>query len=369
MNSVESGKGCFQETSPITKSISKALGHTYKAICHISRALICIVYEIQEIAKNTLKYLLSNAKTAPSKLDEKSIIKIFNNQNDKNIADIPFKDEEAKIEPPDEEKGIIHEKIILPITGETIDVPDDGNCLFYALSIGLKKKFDSIFLVQNEGRWNVDPNELRGDLSKADELLNQPAAFLRNQAANYLEEHLEDESIRNTLIVGIDTHKEAIQKRIKDEFSAKSILINDLKYLMARNLEDPDTWQQIMQKVAHLDVKKRSIDAEKKNLPKTDDDFLGYINATRQDKVYAGIPQTYALSYLYDISIRVCYDYGNGQKYNEIFNEKIAKEAPSKEVNEFPFDDKNEKESTTENKIPVISLAFVNGNHFRYIDD
>ncbi|MBA3602320.1 MAG: hypothetical protein H0W50_01440 [Parachlamydiaceae bacterium] len=369
MNAVESGKGCFQDIPPITKSISKALRHTYKAICHISRALISIVYEIQEIAKNTFMYLLSNAKKLPSKLDEKSITIISIKENEKNIADLSVKEDEAKIESLAKEKVLIQEKLILPPSELAIDVPDDGNCLFYALSIGLKKKFDSFFLVQNEEKWNVDPNELRDDLSKAGELLHQPAAFLRNKAANYLEEHLEDESIINALFEGIDSHKESIQKKIKDEFSAKTILINDLKYLISRNLEDSDTWHQVMQKVAHIDVKNRSIEFEKKQLPKNDDDFLSYINATRQDKVYAGIPQIYALSFLYDISIRVCYNYGNDQKYEQIFNEKISKEEPSNEINEFPFDDKNEKESKNEKITPIISLAFVNGNHFRYIDD
>jgi hypothetical protein len=128
-------------------------------------------------------------------------------------------------------------------------------------------------------------------------------------------------------------------------------------------LDNPDNWNQLFEKVKHVQTKKESIEFEKSHLPENDD-LISYIDATRQDKVYGGIPQIIAIIRLYDISIRVFYNYGNDQ-YPQIYNEKFADEC-TVECSHFPFDENCEGKKEIP---PIISLNFINDNHFTYMDD
>ncbi len=348
-------------------SIGKALKHTYKAMCHSSYALLRVMYVIQNFAKSTLIYFFSNAEPSSVKLNEKNRLDLLLSDVEESLESISGTEydsnikHEIDIELMAKEKEIIPP--ILPPSGEEIDVPDNGNCVFYALSIGLNKKFDSIFLLQNGEKWNVNPNDLRGNLSQNPDLLDEPAAFLRKQAADYLEKHINDEMVMNTLVEGIDSHKEAIQRKINAESSAETIVFEDLRILTSRNLNISDNWNQFIEKVNHGQIIRQSIEFEKSHLPENDD-FISYIDATRQDKVYGGIPQIYAICLLYDISICVCYNYAN-VPYVQIYNEKFA-DTCAVESSDIPLIENPESKKEIP---PLITLNFVNGNHFTYTDD
>ena len=53
-----------------------------------------------------------------------------------------------------------------------MDVPDNGNCLFYALAVGLKKKYIQDKVIQEKLSWEARPDQLTGNLKTAVDLLD-----------------------------------------------------------------------------------------------------------------------------------------------------------------------------------------------------
>jgi hypothetical protein len=233
-----------------------------------------------------------------------------------------------------------------------INVPDDGNCLFYAIGIGLKKNYPEDIEIQKKLGWEVDPNSLQGNLSKAYELLAAPGKLLREQAAQHLsnesklDENKKDESFRNALIGGIEDHIIAVKKEIEGDKSIILILDEELNELRERKSQDNDTLKQIEEKKLHKKSLEESIELQEKNMPKDENDIERYIALTSMNYIYCGIVQVLSLCKVYDIPIKVIYDYGKEGQYEQTYNQK-----------------ENAKRK-------VLTLAHVNDNHFKfkYID-
>ncbi len=231
-----------------------------------------------------------------------------------------------------------------------IDVPDDGNCLLYAIGVGLRTKYADYPEYQNKLNWNISTEQLEevfttsklteeGDPSSKLEreqakkhlvkLLEVPGKQLRQQAADYLKQHLTDDDVLLALFDGVRSHIDITKKKLDEERSMT---------LLLEEQEDFDNLALAMQ----------SIEQQEANMLQ-EDDLESYIKMTENDHVYCGIPQLFALCKFYDIPIRVLYKYGKADQYAETYNEQV-----------------NEGR---ESRLPTLTVAHVNDNHFKFIKD
>jgi hypothetical protein len=239
--------------------------------------------------------------------------------------------------------GIASKQGAVSPSGQAINVPDDGNCLHYALAVGLRKKYFKFPEIQDKLQWSITPNRLVGDLGNVPQLLEEPGDTLRQQAATYLEENLDNDEMMLALFGGIIDHNEIAQRKIENDKSAISILEEDLNELK-RMMPTDDVKQQLKQKQEQIKGIKESIAFQEKHLAR-EEDLQQYINMTKEDHVYCGTPQILALCKKYDIPVRVLFNYNRSNQFEQIFNEKAQATKP------------------------VLTLAHVNGNHFQYVDD
>jgi hypothetical protein len=246
-----------------------------------------------------------------------------------------------------------------------IDVPDDGNCLLYAIGIGLRKIYAEYPDIQKTLNWNISSEQLQKIFNTSElikkleptnglkqkltkhlaKLLEAPGKQLRQQAAAYLENNLTNERVRLALFDGINSHLEAARKQIQEAEELVSILMMDIQALINQP-ETMDDESQLTEKMTHLRFTQESIDLQKANLL-SENNLQGYIDITKQDHVYCGIPQLFALSKIYNIPIRVVYKYGKADQYSEIYNEEvnIGRSSP----------------------LPILTVAHVNENHFKLL--
>ncbi len=231
-------------------------------------------------------------------------------------------------------------------TPNVIDVPDDGNCLFYACGVGLRTKYKDIPEIQEKLQWNVNTQLLTESLSKNEPLLREPGATLRQQAADYLETHLTEEDVFIGLLGGIGDYVEVANRKMQEEESTIQILLNDIDRLQQWLQQFGNTAHnyllQIQEKEEQVALKRASIAETKKYMP-NDENLHGYIDMTKGDHVYCGAAQVYAIAKFYDVPIAIISRYGEKDQQKDIYN--------------------------AESPYPPIKLAFVNGNHYRYIDD
>lgn len=234
---------------------------------------------------------------------------------------------------------------------EIVDVPANGNCLLYAIGIGLRKKYADYPDIQEKLQWNISPEQLEEIFisSKLTEgadparqlereqaakhltnLLEAPGKRLRQQAADYLKNHLTDEDVSLALLDGIPSHINAAKEKLERE--------RELTVLLQEKEEDFE----------NLVITLNSIDLQEAHLPK-EEDVEGYIKMTENDHVYCGIPQIIALCKIYNIPIRVLYKYGKADQCAETYNEQA-----------------NEGRSSP---LPILTIAHVNNNHFKLIND
>lgn len=191
-----------------------------------------------------------------------------------------------------------------PLDKTIIDVPDDGNCLFYALSLGLGDRVD------------VNP-EYFSSLKKEERAnyLKNAADRLRKEAADYLETPTGD---RITLILAMMEGVGSYQEALNNQLEEKKQVVELLEQEEGHDLETLKKEIEDLQQKVDADMS----DAE-------------YIADSRQNGFYCGTPQILALSHLYKVPISVETDdgvnvYGQGEG-------------------------------------PPLRIAYVNGNHFQWI--
>lgn len=260
------------------------------------------------------------------------------------IANEPLKTETKKPVSP-----IVHviEKKTAPPQAKIIDVPDDGNCLLYAMGIGIRKKYAAYPEIQAKLQWEVDVKHLSVNLHKAKDLLEFPGKQLRRQASQYLEQHKTNDEITLSLIEGISSHLDVAKRKLREEEDLVPILMMDIEKLQDKT-QTPIVKNQLVEKRKHLEIVQDSICYQKANMP-AEADFQGYIDITKKDRVYCGVAQLFALSKYYGIPVSVLYNYGKASQHEQIFNA---------EVNTGRSD-----------PLPILTIAHVNGNHFQYVND
>lgn len=372
-------RGSPPHTMPIGwQSLVKALGHVWTSISFISFWLFGLVAKVQDSVK--VFFGTGNSKNTKTNSIKQAVIinpdqpnlkPIFEEHLLDQLADqkkeqegTSIKEEQArnKTSSPKEEKQNpieikIEEKprspqievspaaVIVVKKPSVIDVPDDGNCLFYASGIGLRTKYKDIPEIQEKLQWNVDTQLLTENLSKNEPLLREPGVSLRRQAAAYLENHLAEEEVYIGLLGGIGDYVEVAHRKIQEEESAIQILledINTLKQWLQQFGNTKDNYQlQIQQKEGQIAQKRASIAETEKNLP-NDENLQGYIDRTKEDHVYCGAAQVYAIAKFYHVPIAIVSRYGEKDQQEDIYN--------------------------AESPLQPIKLAFVNGNHYRYIN-
>ena len=191
---------------------------------------------------------------------------------------------QAKIKPVAALQNVLPEK-------ELIDVPDNGDCLFGAISAGMKLNYPDIPKIQNKLNWIVDSAALKGNLKLNEKILEGPCRTLRMQAndflrANYLEFMIE-------LIGAIMEHNDAIQAKINKYFSNSSGLDENAAQCIENGIED-----------------------DQKNLL-AEDDFEGYLNLSKEKGFFCGNAEIAALSSIYEIPIEVKFENGrNSRTFN-----------------------------------------------------
>lgn len=247
----------------------------------------------------------------------------------------------------------IAERREAPRAPTVMNVPDDGNCLFYAFGVGLRKKYADNPDIQAKLQWDVAPELLTGDLSKAKELLKTPGDRLRAQAAAYLEaeqrleEGQRDFRIQMALFEGLESHSSVANRKIRDEEGMIKLIETEIRTL-SREVQTDDVKAQLQQKNDQLKAIRESI-ASQKNSLLPEGDYNGYIQATKQDHVYCGIAQILALSKEYQIPVCVIYDYGTTHARPETYNAECNDGRVS--------------------PLPALTIAHVNRNHFKFFND
>ncbi|WP_042280123.1 OTU domain-containing protein [Candidatus Protochlamydia sp. R18] len=216
----------------------------------------------------------------------------------------------------------------------TIDVPDNGNCLFSAIAIGIKLTYEEPEIL-NQLNWSVDPRQLTKDLGKEEALLKEPSAHLRAQAAIYLHENTEEAML--PLLGSMTDHNEIIEKKIIDTQSVIAIIKEDIAKL---EKSAGDRTQELKEKREHLKSLYSSIQ-------ELNDQKIGgydpeeYINKSSKDQFYCGTAHVHALAMIYKIPIEIIFNFNTADEMRQILN-------PS------------------ESSRPILTLAYVNGNHFKF---
>lgn len=288
----------------------------------------------------------------------------------------PRVEKKAKIE----EKG----EPVTPVQ-KPIDVPDDGNCLFYAFTVGLamqhrlEARFDPNQIIDTLGQEPQKPQELqRGKKQSKEEqekaakvrkeyaaerevyrenltlVLSAPAAHLREQAADWLHDHQNEDLVKEQIGYSIQEHNEAVENHVKtseadlrlanENVKAKKINVQHFKELSKKDASKKDHFdKQIKENSKQYDEwstkaedLQAAIAAESAKVLDADnvDDF---IDMFRADYAFAGTPHINALAYLYDCPVNI----KEGGAIVATFNEEGAN--------------------------PAITIAHVNGNHYQYV--
>lgn len=244
-----------------------------------------------------------------------------------------------------------------------IDVPSDGNCLFYSIAVGIAKMKDHPE-TQKKLNWKEDPSKLTGNLSKSIDLLKKPAETLREQATTWLEKNYK--TIEPTLKSAIEEHLKAAQKMINEQqLFIDQTLKKDIEKLNAamkkaepNSIAYKDTEKELQEKEHHLAKSEQDLAQYKKNNlfdSSKEEEIIQYIKYTKQDRIFGTTAHAYALSQLYNIPIRIIGKLGvqpdkdgkNGQ-YETILNE---------------FDSNGNKVA-----IVPITIAHVGGDHYQYVE-
>lgn len=239
-----------------------------------------------------------------------------------------------------------------------VEVPANGNCFFYSFLVAAKKGYAKDPGVQKLLQWDVDPKSLPNDLTskKYVDMLAKPAALLRQQAGNFIEERLKtlakDEEALNLLEtnhneledLGLDDSPENRQliqtsemiRRMKAAISDHNEMVEGkIAYTMEsyeknkeRAAKALDLVLQDGSSVAQADFNKW-VDAMKLNVAdiakwsklKIDCELGGfnrneipamlkYVDRIKTDINYAGYPEAWALSTLYGVPVTI-YDQNN----------------------------------------------------------
>jgi hypothetical protein len=257
---------------------------------------------------------------------------------EKKVSDLlpeVIKQDSANPTPPIVELSMINSEAEIIFTDSIIDVPDNGDCLFSAIAVGIKLTYNQ-FAITSKLNWNINPTILEKDLSTQELLLKEPGYTLRTQAVNYLQLNLE--AARIALFASIIDHNEIIQKKIKETEEAKEIVKQDIELLE----NDPsNNSEELKDKKEHLSHQLRSIQ-ELENQIIEYNDVEEYLAQSSRAHFFCGTAHIFALASEYKIPIEVIFDFGLATEKKEIFN-------PS------------------ESSLPNLTLAYVNGNHFKFI--
>lgn len=234
----------------------------------------------------------------------------------------------------------------------TINVPDKGDCLFCAIGVGIKLLYTENESIQNKLNWEIPPNSLKRNLKNEEALLAEPSRHLRQQAADFLEEHQDSLPIILSLMTNIIDHNEIIEKKIQDEQAITVILEDDIETLKERLKHfQPSPQNEVYDSIASQITAKRSqlhhvqesIEQQRKSIIVADD-LESYIKHSRKEGFYCGTAQIMALSHIYRIPIEVIFDYSKETERRELFN-------------------------PTKSTAPKLTLALINNNHFKFYHD
>lgn len=239
-------------------------------------------------------------------------------------------------------------------TRHYIDVPGNGNCLFYSIALGLRKKGNKD--VQDKLKWNRNPNELRGNLKYRTELFDTAAQTLREQASNWLSDYSDNPKhpLEYVLVGGMDAENQKIDNAIRQLQNSNQALATEITELQKQNPK-PDSPQSkaIGNKQKTIRDNTNSIERFEKNkykniTDKGQDNGKRYIEATKKEGAFASTSHIIALSEHYGVPIKVIMG-GGAQVYNEKVND-------GKKVGDADY-------------IPAITIAHTGGNHYQYVDE
>ena len=207
-------------------------------------------------------------------------------------------------------------KNLAPRIPQEIDVPDDGNCLLYAIAVGMKKKYAAFPEIQEKLNWSIHPDELSGNLKTKGELLKKPAETLRKQAANFLASNQNDDSIKTALIEGVLTHSKVAKGKIQDCESMIAILEDEINQLNRSGKLEPAILDQMENQIQsyHKEITIQKSKFPVDNLENIEEMELEpyipqYIEETIKLGTYCGTAQIHALSQFYQVPIKILGNY------------------------------------------------------------
>lgn len=220
----------------------------------------------------------------------------------------------------------------------SIDVPPDGNCLFCAIGVALRREHTTNDSIQKKLGWNADPKALTGNLRTQSVLLQAPAAQLRRQAAAVLKAELtkaasapKDDELRSVIASSKKDHYTAKKDRIEQEKANLKHLRDGLAALRT----NPNSSE-----IRAAEANIQRIENEQIPDPNAITD-LTYVMETEADKVFGDSAHILALCKEYDIAIEVIHDYDKGNRKGDTYNS-----GPNR---------------------PKITLAYTGNNHYKYV--
>lgn len=174
---------------------------------------------------------------------------------------------------------------------EIIDVPDKGNCLFDAISAGIKLNYPTNQEIQNKLNWAVDPALLKGNLKINEKLLEEPSLILRRQANDFLRANYRNENFMMELTGAIMECNDSIQRRIHNYFTPEGV-DEEAALVITKGLEDDYNGLLV------------------------EGDFIGYLDLSKEKGFFCGNTEIAALSQIYQIPIEVRFENGGLRTFN-----------------------------------------------------
>lgn len=338
----------------------------------IIRYLFLGGYREKETALKVINFLEENKGLLHNKSDIENIKTAFTNKftniQDKNDVEESFDGLITQIQSVARENPVFEVAIPIPVRAlapRIVDVPDDGNCLLYAIAVGLGTHYKDHPEIQHKLGWNVDPDQLTElfpvlkEMGK--EILADPAKKLRAQAAEYLEQNQQD--LADVLLEAVESQREASLEQINSAKSTLEILTAELKQaeldlqnahqevknaidhpqeelqevILASLYEQVEVFQKklddAIEKVRQATASIQ-LDAEKVSNEAT---IQKYLQLSKKEGFFTGTAQILALSKVYNIPICIISSEGAPQTLNG------------------------------ESPLPTLTIKHVGGNHFQFV--
>ncbi len=187
-----------------------------------------------------------------------------------------------------------------------INVPANGNCFFYSMAVGLYKQSEEM---RKEFRekfgWTIDPEELTGGMTENLSLFNGVEDYLRQEAAKYLEEHVNnpETEVDNEFLI-------AFNEDIREENKAMAPDLETLNFLKIELEKNGKILQVVSNETNKIafDLAKTNYHNQLARIEREEENLFNnksYIEHIKKSNSYSGNAMIMALAYRFNVPIQI----------------------------------------------------------------